>query len=54
MPHEIIRINTACYNTLEWLRSSKCGKVLFTSTSECYAGTVEAFDYRIPTAEKCH
>ena len=52
MPHEIIRINTALiYNTLEWLRSSKCGKVLFTSTSECYAGTVEAFDYNIPTAE---
>lgn len=52
MPHEIIRINTALiYNTLEWLRSSKCGKVLFTSTSECYAGTIEAFDYQIPTAE---
>lgn len=52
IPHEIIRINTALiYNTLEWLRNSKCGKVLFTSTSECYAGTVEAFDYQIPTAE---
>ena len=52
MPHEIIRINTALiYNTLEWLKVSKCGKVLFTSTSECYAGTVEAFDYQIPTAE---
>ena len=52
MPHEIIRINTALiYNTLEWLRSSKCGKVLFTSTSECYAGAVEAFDYEIPTSE---
>lgn len=52
MPHEIIRINTALiYNTLEWLRSSKCGKVVFTSTSECYAGTIEAFDYQIPTAE---
>lgn len=52
MPHEIIRINTALiYNTLEWLRSSKCGKVVFTSTSECYAGAVEAFDYKIPTAE---
>lgn len=52
MPHEIIRVNTALiYNTLEWLRSSKCGKVVFTSTSECYAGTVEAFDYKIPTAE---
>lgn len=52
MPHEIIRINTALiYNTLEWLRYSNCGKVLFTSTSECYAGAVEAFDYIIPTPE---
>ncbi len=52
IPHEIIRINTALiYNTLEWLRGSKCGKVVFTSTSECYAGTVEAFDYQIPTSE---
>ncbi len=52
MPHEIIRINTALiYNTLEWLRHSKCGKVLFTSTSECYAGAIEAFDYAIPTPE---
>jgi len=52
IPHEIIRINTALiYNTLEWLRASKCGKILFTSTSECYAGAIEAFDYAIPTPE---
>ena len=52
MPHEIIRINTALiYNTLEWLRITNCGKVLFTSTSECYAGAIEAFNYQIPTAE---
>lgn len=53
MPHEIIRINTALiFNTLEWLRKSKCRKVLFTSTSECYAGTIEAFGYAIPTPEE--
>ncbi len=52
IPHEIIRINTALiYNTLEWLRKGTCKKVLFTSTSECYAGAVEAFDYAIPTPE---
>lgn len=52
IPHEIIRINTALiFNTLEWLRNSQCKKVLFTSTSECYAGAVEAFDYTIPTPE---
>ncbi|MAD96972.1 MAG: hypothetical protein CMB99_06555 [Flavobacteriaceae bacterium] len=53
IPHEIIRINTALiYNTLEWLRHADCQKVLFTSTSECYAGAVEAFDYAIPTPEE--
>jgi len=52
IPHEIIRINTSLiFNTLEWLRYSKCKKVLFTSTSECYAGTVESFGYDIPTPE---
>jgi len=52
IPHEIIRINTALiYNTLEWLRKGKCKKVLFTSTSECYAGAVEAFNFKIPTPE---
>lgn len=53
IPHEIIRINTALiYNTLEWVRRSKIGKVLFTSTSECYAGTIDAFGYTIPTPEE--
>lgn len=52
IPHEIIRINTALiFNTLEWLRNANCGKVVFTSTSECYAGAIEAFDYTIPTPE---
>lgn len=53
IPHEIIRINTALiYNTLEWVRRSRIGKVLFTSTSECYAGSVDAFGYTIPTPEE--
>lgn len=52
-PHEIIRINTAIiYNTLEWLRYSKVKKALFTSTSECYSGTTDYFNYEIPTSEK--
>jgi len=37
---------------LEWIRRSKIGKVLFTSTSECYAGTIDAFGYTIPTPEQ--
>ncbi len=53
IPNEIIRINTALiYNTLEWLKTSSCKRVLYTSTSECYAGTIEAFDYKIPTPEE--
>lgn len=52
MPHEIIRINAALImNTLEWIRDIGCGRALFTSTSEAYAGAVEAFGYTIPTPE---
>lgn len=53
IPNEIIRINSMIIiNCLEWLKSSDCKKVLFTSTSECYAGTIEEFNYNIPTPEK--
>jgi nucleoside-diphosphate-sugar epimerase len=53
IPNELIRINTSLIlNTLEWLKNSKCKKVLYTSTSECYAGTIESCGYSIPTDEK--
>lgn len=52
IPNELIRINTQLIlNTLEWIKNTQCKKVLFTSTSECYAGTIEAFEYEIPTPE---
>lgn len=52
IPNELIRINTSLIlNTLEWIKNTNCKKVLFTSTSECYAGTIEAFNYQIPTPE---
>lgn len=52
IPNELIRINSQLIlNTLEWLKKVGCGKVLFTSTSECYAGTIEAFEYSVPTPE---
>ncbi len=52
IPNELIRINTSLiFNTLEWIKHTKCKKILFTSTSECYAGTIEAFNYKIPTSE---
>lgn len=53
IPNELIRINTALiFNTLEWIKQTACKKILFTSTSECYAGTIEAFGYKIPTPEE--
>ena len=52
IPHEIIRINSMLIiNTLEWIRKVGCGRALFSSTSEAYAGAVEEFDYPIPTPE---
>lgn len=52
MPDELIRINTALiFNTLEWLKNSSVKKVLFTSTSECYAGTIDTWGYDVPTPE---
>lgn len=52
VPHEVIRVNSMLLiNSLEWLKASSCGRVLFSSTSETYAGTIEAFGYDIPTAE---
>lgn len=52
IPNELIRINTQLIlNTLEWIKNTQCKKVLFTSTSESYAGSIEAFGYIIPTPE---
>ena len=52
IPHEIIRINTEILlNVFNWLSKNKCDRLLFTSTSECYAGTIESFNWEIPTAE---
>tara|TARA_Y100001935_G_C17268966_1_gene490796 strand:+ start:228 stop:1253 length:1026 start_codon:yes stop_codon:yes gene_type:complete len=51
-PHEIIRVNTALiYNSLEWVKENSIKNVLFTSTSECYSGTIDKFDYKVPTSE---
>ena len=52
IPHEVIRVNTLITMcTLEWLKTIQCERVLFTSTSETYAGTVEAFHVDVPTNE---
>jgi len=52
-PHEVIRVNTALIqNTLNWINKSKIGKVLFSSSSECYAATTDVFQYPVPTPEE--
>ena len=44
VPDEVIRINTLLtINTLEWLKKSNCKRIVFSSTSETYAGTIESF-----------
>lgn len=51
-PHEIIRINTALINnSINWLSTVDIANVIFTSTSECYSGTTDYFNYPIPTDE---
>jgi len=52
-PHEVIRINTALIqNTLNWIIKNNIGKVLFSSSSECYSATTEALNYSVPTPEE--
>jgi UDP-glucose 4-epimerase len=52
-PHEVIRVNTALiFNSLEWIKKIKVTNVLFTSTSECYSGTIDRFGYKVPTPEE--
>ena len=38
-------------NSTEWLKKAKVKKVIFTSSSECYAGTTEILKNTIPTDE---
>ena len=52
-PHEVIRINTLIIqNTLDWLTKGNVKKVLFSSSSECYASATDFFSYPVPTSEK--
>lgn len=54
-PQEVLSVNIlALMNLLEWIDSTKCGKLIFSSSSEAYAGTIRSFsDCRnfIPTEE---
>lgn len=52
-PKRVIELNTKIIlNTLEWLNNIKSKpKILFTSTSECYASSIESLQGEIPTPE---
>ena len=51
-PQDVIRINTLLtMNTLEWISRNPIKRLLFSSSSENYAGTSDLFDIKIPTAE---
>ena len=48
-PEEVLRVNIlSLMHILQWIDQNRCGKFLFTSSSEAYAGTVRAF----PSAER--
>jgi nucleoside-diphosphate-sugar epimerase len=54
IPHEVLRVNLlTTIHALDWFRSNKVdGKILFASSSEAYAGGLEAFgELPIPTPE---
>jgi UDP-glucose 4-epimerase len=51
-PHEVIRTNTLLtMNTIDWVARNPVKRVLFSSSSENYAGTSDLFNAEIPTPE---
>lgn len=52
-PSDVIFKNTALIlNTLNWLKQADVSKVLFSSTSEVYAGAIDQLQWRVPTNEQ--
>ncbi len=52
-PQDVIRINTLLtMNTLDWISRNPIKRLLFSSSSENYAGTSDLFNVEIPTSEK--
>ena len=51
-PQDVIRINTLLtMNTLDWISRHPTKRLLFSSSSENYAGTSDLFNIEIPTSE---
>jgi len=52
IPNEVLRTNIlSTINILDWVVKSGCKKILFTSSSETYAGTMRKFELDMPTPE---
>jgi len=53
MPHEVLRTNVlSLINILDWLAGSSCKKMVWTSSSETYAGAATITKIPIPTPEE--
>lgn len=54
-PYEVLRVNIlALMNLLEWCNEKNTGKIVFTSSSEAYSGTITSFGEQndfVPTSE---
>lgn len=51
-PQDVIRTNTLLtMNTIEWIAKNPVKRILFSSSSENYAGTSDLFNIEIPTDE---
>ena len=52
MPEKLLKINIlAALNFLEWVTKTRCKNVMFSSSSEAYAGTISRYKEKIPTPE---
>ena len=52
-PARVLRSNVSIiFNTLDWIKRVGCGRLLFASTSEVYAGSVEMGVAPVPTSEE--
>jgi len=53
IPHEVLRVNVlSLVNVLDWLVTSNCKRLIWTSSSEVYAGTAIISKAPMPTPEE--
>jgi len=53
IPEQLLKINIlSTINFLDWVVSTKCKNIMFSSSSETYAGTISHYKEKIPTPEE--